>query len=163
MDDKFSPPTSPGFNVNDISIRDARLDRFLVQKLVPEARLPTRGTAHSAGLDLHILLGDWIQPGETVRFGTGLAFSIPEGYEGHIHPRSSAFYRGLDLDGLIDADYRGEVLLQIRNTTKEAIELSAGERVAQLVIRPVAWFSAEEATELPPSGRGTGGFGSTGR
>jgi dUTP pyrophosphatase len=158
MDDKFE-----ALSATTWWPRRSRLDRFLVQKLVPEAILPKRGTKWSAGLDLCVLLGDWIQPGETIRFGTGLAFSIPEGFEGHIHPRSSAFYRGLDLDGLIDSDYRGEVLLQIRNSTTEPIEISAGERVAQLVIRPVAWFEVEEVEELPKSERGTGGFGSTGK
>jgi dUTP pyrophosphatase len=159
MDNNFVPPGSDFPTDPKCSIPD----QFYVQKLVPEAKLPTRGTPYSAGLDLHVLNGGYIEPGETIRFGTGLAFAIPEGFEGHIHPRSSTFFKGMDLDGLIDSDYRGEVLLQIRNASKETIYLDPGQKVAQLVIRRVAWFSAVEAPALPLTARGAGGFGSTGR
>jgi dUTP pyrophosphatase len=133
------------------------------KKLNDLATIPERKTAEAAGFDLCVLVDTLIRPGAIVRAQTGLAVAIPYMYVGFIKPRSSAFFRGLDLDGTIDSDYRGEVLLQIRNVTDETIVLKAGERVAQMVLCYICSMDSEEVVNLEETGRGEGGFGSTGR
>jgi len=133
------------------------------KKLNDAAVIPERKTAEAAGFDLCVLVDTLIRPGCIVRAQTGLAVAIPPMYVGFIKPRSSAYFRGLDLDGTIDSDYRGEVLLQIRNVTNETIVLKAGERVAQMVPCYICSMDSEEVVNLEETGRGEGGFGSTGR
>ncbi len=98
---------------------------------------------------------------------TGVAVAIPEGYAGLVTPRSGLAARhGLGVangPGLVDAGYRGELCVILINHGPEPVEISRGERIAQLVVVPVAAPEFVEVTELPPSSRGTGGFGSTGR
>lgn len=127
------------------------------------AKMPERQTKLSAGFDLCVLVDTLIRPGCTVRASTGLACALPYGTVGFIKPRSSAYFRGLDLDGTIDADYRGEVLLQIRNLHQENILLKAGERVAQMVVTSIFTGSSKQVDSLDETERGEGGFGSTGR
>ena len=134
-----------------------------IQRLHPKAQVPFLGTALSAGLDLCVLEGGWLWPFAKRRFRTGLAVALPAGSFGHITTRSSSFTRGMDADGTIDADYRGEVLLQLRNTRPWPLRLYDGERVAQMKVSPYLVAEVRETFKLPASGRGTAGFGSTGR
>lgn len=94
----------------------------------------------------------------------GFAFAIPDGYEGQVRPRSSAFKRGLHVAlGTIDAGYRGEVLVGVVNVSDDEVEIDHGERIAQLVVAPVARCEVVEVDALDTTARGAGGFGSTGR
>ena len=130
---------------------------------------PRYETPHSAGMDLraHLPGGIDLAPGQRVLVPTGLRLQIPPGYEGQVRPRSGlALKRGLTVlnaPGTIDADYRGEVGVILVNLSAEPQRIEPGERVAQLVIAPVARASWEEVDELDESERGGGGFGSTGQ
>lgn len=108
-----------------------------------------------------------IAPGERRLLPTGFSIAIPEGFEGQIRLRSGfALRSGLLLPnapGTVDSDYRGEVQVLVMNPGSEPVTVQHGERIAQLVISPVARCAWKETSELPPSARGAGGFGSTGR
>lgn len=146
--------------------------KIYFQKLVPDAVIPVRATRQSAGFDLS-LCGQQpvtIQPGETVMIHTGIAVVLPEGTAGMVYPRSGLASRhGLALAncvGVIDSDYRGELMVPLYNHSGEAYTVSPGERVAQMVVTPVLLPEVEEipaGDQLPESERGTGGFGSTGK
>lgn len=128
-----------------------------------KATVPERKTPGAAGYDLAPIVDMLIAAGRTCRLPTGLSVAIPEGFVGLIKPRSSAYFKGLDLDGTIDADYRGEISLQIRNSTQESVAIMAGERVAQMVVVPIFTGHSEEVEALDSTVRGEGGFGSTGK
>ncbi len=130
------------------------------KKLTPEAVVPSRGTEGSAGFDLTTIEEAVIPAGQVVRIRTGIVTAIPPGFVGLIKPRSSVFFKGFDLDGTIDSDYRGEVLLQVRSTLAVDAKIEAGSRLAQMVIIPFLEVG-EEVLVLPDTKRGTGGFGST--
>ena len=138
-----------------------------VKKLDEKAILPTYGTAFAAGADLYALAGETIAPGETKLIHTGIAMEIPEGYGGFLYARSGlATKRGLapaNKVGVIDADYRGEIMVAMYNQSSTAQTVEAGERVAQLVIAPFLHASFEESETLLDTQRGEGGFGSTGK
>ena len=140
-----------------------------VKKLCQSAVLPTYGTEYAAGADLYALQGEdiVIPPHESVKLHTGLSFEIPEGYAGFVYARSGlATKSGLapaNKVGVIDADYRGEVMVVLYNHSSEARTVKGGERVAQIVIAPVIHASFEEADSLSDTVRADGGFGSTGR
>ena len=103
-------------------------------------------------------------PGARALIPCGFAFAIPDGHEGQVRPRSSCFKRGLHVAlGTIDAGYRGEVLVGVWNLGDEEVEIDHGDRIAQLVIAPVARCTAVEVSALDATERGVGGFGSTGR
>lgn len=103
-------------------------------------------------------------PGARVLIPCGFAFAIPDGYEGQVRPRSSCFKRGLHVAlGTIDAGYRGEVLVGVWNHGDEEVEIDHGDRIAQLVVAPVARCAVVEVSALDATERGVGGFGSTGR
>lgn len=137
------------------------------RKLNEDAVCPTYGTEYSAGADLYNL-GEpvTIEEGETVLIHTGIAVEIPEGYCGLIFARSGlASKRGLapaNKVGVIDADYRGEIMVALHNHGKAAATVEAFERVAQLAILPFLKVEFEEADTLSDTARGEGGFGSTG-
>ena len=139
------------------------------KKLDPRACVPTYGTPYSAGADLYALCNGEIQiePGQTVLVHTGIAMEIPEGYVGLIYARSGlACKRGLapaNKVGVIDADYRGEIMVALHNHGQQTQTLAEGERIAQMVIAPFLSVSYEECEELSDTVRGAGGFGSTGR
>jgi dUTP pyrophosphatase len=122
----------------------------------------------AAGLDLAAALDAAlvVAPGARVAVSTGLAFEIPVGFEGQVRPRSGlARKQGLTVlnaPGTIDADYRGEVLVLLVNLGQEPVRIAPGDRIAQLVIAPVARAMLVEADVLEDSARGAGGFGSTG-
>jgi dUTP pyrophosphatase len=137
-------------------------------KLRPEGRLPEAQHPGDAGLDLRAAEGVTVKPGERAMVPTGVAVAIPEGHAGLVLPRSGlASRRGLTLanaPGLIDAGYRGEVICAVVNLDPhEAVEIAAGDRIAQLVIVGLPTVEPSFVDELPPSARGEGGFGSTGR
>ncbi len=140
-----------------------------VKKLKEKAILPTYGSAMAAGADLYACLDEavTIQPGMTVFVPTGLALEVPQGCAGLIYARSGmACKRGLapaNKVGVIDSDYRGEIVVALYNHGKEPQTISHGERVAQFVITPVLTPAYEEVEALTDTQRGAQGFGSTGK
>jgi dUTP pyrophosphatase len=139
-----------------------------VAKLKPEAVLPTRAHEGDAGLDLYACEAAHIGPGERWSVGTGLAVEIPERHAGLVLPRSGlARDHGISLansPGLIDAGYRGELrVLLLNNDPAETFRVAVGDRIAQLVLTPIALAEPVEVAELADSIRGDGGFGSSGR
>lgn len=140
-----------------------------IKKLKENAILPTYGTPYSAGADLYAYMDEpvTIAPGETVLIKTGLAMAIPEGYAGLIYARSGlATKKGLapaNKVGVVDADYRGEVMVPLHNHSRVAVTVEHGERIAQMVITPFLTAEFLEAEELDDTLRGENGFGSTGR
>ena len=142
--------------------------RLEFKRLDPTVPLP--GCAHpgDAGLDLRSNVDVVVDPGDRAMVPTGVAVAIPEGYAGLVLPRSGLAGRhGLTLansPGLIDSGYRGELSCAVVNIDRdEPVKIARGDRIAQLVIVPVAVVEPAWADELPPSARGEGGFGSTGR
>jgi dUTP pyrophosphatase len=139
------------------------------KKLDPRATLPTYGTPYAAGADLYALADGpiTVAPGETVLVHTGIALEIPAGFVGLIYARSGlATKRGLapaNKVGVIDADYRGEIMVALFNQSAVAQTVESGERIAQLVIAPFLQAAFEESEQLSDTVRGEGGFGSTGR
>ncbi len=140
--------------------------KVAIQKLDERAVVPAYGSEFSAGADLYAIEETVIAPGETVLVHTGLAMEIPEGYGGFIYARSGlASKKGLapaNKVGVIDADYRGEIMVALYNHSKESRTVAAGERVAQLVIAPFLKAEFEVKDTLSDTVRGEGGFGSTG-
>jgi dUTP pyrophosphatase len=130
--------------------------------------VPCYETEGAAGMDLRAFLASPItlQPGERALIPTGLRVAIPKGYEGQIRPRSGlALTHGLTVlnaPGTIDADYRGEIKVILINLGYEAATIEPGQRIAQLVIVPVARADLVPVAVLPETGRGEGGFGHTG-
>jgi dUTP pyrophosphatase len=131
--------------------------------------LPAYATPAAAGLDLLAAVDreTVIPPGGRALIPTGIAVALPEGYEAQVRPRSGLALRHgvtvLNSPGTIDADYRGEVGVILINLGSEPFAVTRGMRVAQLVVSAVTRIGWTEATALPESGRGSGGFGSTGR
>ena len=140
-----------------------------IKKLNENAKLPVYGSAYAAGADLCACAdGPVIIPAHgTVLIHTGLAAEIPAGYAGLIYARSGlASKRGLapaNKVGVVDADYRGEIMVALHNHSDADQTIEAGERIAQLVVTPFLAVDFEETDELSDTVRGEGGFGSTGR
>ena len=139
-----------------------------VKKLKENAILPTYGSEFAAGADLYACLEEavTIAPQQTKLIPTGLAMEIPLGWAGLIYARSGlATKRGLapaNKVGVVDPDYRGEIMVSLHNHGTEPQTVEAGERIAQLVLTPYLTARFLEAEELSETVRGTGGFGSTG-
>jgi len=137
------------------------------KKLHPEASLPTRGTAQSAGMDLRSNIAVTIYPGEAELVKTGIAMSLPPGFEGQVRPRSGLALRHritvLNSPGTIDSDFRGEVGVILINHGDTPFGVLPGDRIAQLVIAEVCDPFVVEVDTLDETERGTGGFGSTGK
>lgn len=141
---------------------------LLFERLNDEATAPSRAHEGDAGLDLYACEAAHIGPGERWSVGTGIAVEIPAGHAGLVLPRSGLAKRhGIALvnsPGLIDAGYRGEVRVLLLNTDPaETFRVEPGDRIAQLVIAPIASAEPVEAKSLSESARGDGGFGSSGR
>ncbi len=139
-----------------------------ITKLKPEAVLPSRAHDGDAGLDLYACEAAHIGPGERWSVGTGVAVEIPEGHAGLVLPRSGlAKKHGIALvnsPGLIDSGYRGELRVLLLNTDPaETFRVQPGDRIAQLVVAPIALAEPVEVASLAESARGEGGFGSSGR
>jgi len=138
---------------------------------LPHARdlpLPAHATEGAAGLDLLAAVDDDLQlsPGARAAIPTGIAIALPQGYEAQLRPRSGlALHHGvtvLNTPGTIDSDYRGEVKAILINLGEKPFRISRGMKIAQLVIAACVRAELADASELPPSPRGTSGFGSTG-
>jgi dUTP pyrophosphatase len=138
-----------------------------VALLHPDARLPERAGDGDAGYDLRALHGFTLTPGERRLVPTGIALALPRGVAGLVLPRSGLAARHgvttLNAPGLIDPDYRGEVKVVLHNAGAELYEGNAGDRIAQLLLVPFWAPALRPAESLPPTARGAGGFGSTGR
>ena len=133
-------------------------------RIHPRAILPVRATPLSAGLDISAIEAVRIEPNCRATFRTGLSVEIPPGFYGRIAPRSGLAIRfGLDvLAGVVDSDYRGEIMCVLINHGTEPATFEPGERIAQLIIECIASPSAEWADALTNTGRSDGGFGSSG-
>ena len=144
------------------------MPKIAVKKLNENAVLPTYGSEFAAGADLYALLEEELEflPGETKFVHTGLAIEVPEGYAGLVYARSGlASKRGLapaNKVGVIDSDYRGEVMVALHNHSTQPQNIQPKERIAQLVVTPFLKVEFEECAELSETVRGVGGFGSTG-
>lgn len=145
------------------------MEPIRVKKLHPDALLPSYGSVEAAGADLYACLEAeaTVLPGKTVFIPTGIALEVPKGCAGLIYARSSlGTKRGLapaNKVGVIDSDYRGQVMVALHNHGGEAQTILPGERIAQLLITPVYTPGFVEAEELSDTSRGAGGFGSTGK
>ena len=145
------------------------MPKIAVKKLDERAVLPTYGSEFAAGADLYAVADEELvfAPGETKFVKTGLAMEIPVGYAGLIYARSGlACKRGLapaNKVGVVDSDYRGEVMVALHNHSGVEQRVAPGERIAQLVIAPFLKASFVAKDELEDTARGEGGFGSTGR
>lgn len=139
------------------------------KKLHENAKTPTYGSVGAAGADLYAISDGEIVvlSGTTVLVHTGIAVQIPEGYVGLVFARSGlASKKGLapaNKVGVIDSDYRGEIMVALHNQTNTVQTVSSGDRIAQLVVVPCMQAAFEEADELTDTVRGAGNFGSTGR
>ena len=139
-----------------------------LKKLNEGAIVPSYGTDYAAGADLYACIDEIteFEPGETRLIPTGLAMEIPIGYAGLIYARSGlASKRGLapaNKVGVIDSDYRGEIMVALHNHSTEPQTIEPNERIAQLVITPYIQAAFNEVDELSDTVRGEGGFGSTG-
>lgn len=143
--------------------------KIAVTNRCPDLPLPARATEHASGFDLRAAVDAPLRldPGARSLVPTGISIAIPPGFEGQVRPRSGlAIRHGIALvnsPGTIDADYRGEIQVILVNLGSEPFVIERGERIAQLVIAPVAACELDEVAELDPTGRGEDGFGSSGR
>jgi len=140
-----------------------------IKKLNPAAKLPVYGSTQAAGADLFAFLDNEylvIEKGATEFIHTGIALEIPEGLVGLVYARSGlASKRGLapaNKVGVVDSDYRGEIIVSLHNHSNAPQRIENGERIAQIVFAPYVQAAFEETAELDPTARGAGGFGSTG-
>lgn len=148
---------------------DEKTDRKSVMRfrLTNEsATIPTRGTKCAAGMDLYSCENAVIQPGDTVMVHTGVCAAIPDGYFGGVYARSGiATKRGLrpaNCVGVIDSDYRGEVMVALHNDSSVLQEIQSGDRIAQMIVQPYEQVELKVVDELDKTERGAGGFGHTG-
>lgn len=136
-----------------------------IKKLIKDAKIPTYATEGDAGMDLFSLESFVIEPNERLQVRTGVAMEIPYGYVGLIWDKSGLSHKhGLKtLGGVVDAGYRGEIMVGVINLSDSPIEFSPGDKVAQMLIQKIELATTVEVSELSDSERGAGGFGSTGR
>jgi len=135
-----------------------------VKKLCENAKIPSLGSVGSAGLDLCTVESAEIQAGQRASLRTGLSMSIPTGMVGLVWPRSKlAAKKGVAvLAGVIDSDYRGEIMISLHNTSDEVLEIRTGDKVAQIIIQQhFSWFPLEIVDELDETVRGSAGINST--
>ena len=143
--------------------------RILVKKFDKNIKLPTYKTSGSSGMDLMAYIKNkiTINPGKTAMIPTGIAVAIPKNYEIQIRPRSGlAAKKGisvLNTPGTVDADYRGEIKIILINLSKKLFIVKSGDRIAQMVLCPIAKGKFKAVKKLPRTIRGKGGFGSTGK
>jgi len=141
--------------------------QVLITRLDPSVPLPTYAKGGDAGADLATRVDVTLQPGERALVPTGISIALPDGYVALVHPRSGlAIKHGVTMvnaPGTVDAGYRGELqCIMINHDPKKAMTFHKGDRIAQLVIQKVERADFIEVKDLPGSGRGVGGFGSTG-
>jgi dUTP pyrophosphatase len=144
------------------------MTKILIKRLSKEVPLPKYETSGSSGMDLAANINAYIEinPGKTAIIPTGLALSIPKGFEVQIRPRSGLAANQkisvLNTPGTIDADYRGEIKVILINLGQESFKVEKGLRIAQMVVCPVIQAQLKEVDDLNETERGKGGFGSTG-
>ena len=144
------------------------MTKILIKRLSKEVPLPKYETSGSSGMDLaaNINANIEINPGKTAIIPTGLALSIPKGFEVQIRPRSGLAAKQkisvLNTPGTIDADYRGEIKVILINLGQETFKIEKGFRIAQMVVCPIVQAQLKEVDDLNQTERGKGGFGSTG-
>jgi dUTP pyrophosphatase len=141
--------------------------QVLVQRLDPDAPLPTYALSGDAGADIVTTVDVVLRPGERAVLPTGVAVALPEGYAAFVHPRSGLAARAglalLNSPGTVDSGYRGEIkVIAVNHDPVTPLELRRGDRIAQLVIQRVERVRFVEVGKLPDSDRGVGGYGSTG-
>lgn len=140
-----------------------------IKKLKDKAIIPTKGSKQAAGYDLYACTDEDVKiaPHCTVKVGTGVAVAIPEGYFGAVYARSGlSAIQGLrpaNCVGVVDSDYRGEIIVALHNDTDTEKTIDKNERIAQLVVMPYLSVDFHETDELDATERGSGGFGSTGK
>ena len=143
-----------------------------IKRTDENAKIPTYGSELAAGADLYAVVHNEekkieILPGETAFIDTGIAMEIPDGYVGLVYARSGlSCKQGLapaNKVGLIDSDYRGNIMVALYNQSNETRIVSEGDRIAQIIIQPVEQFGFNEKENLSDTKRGEGGFGSTGK
>ena len=139
-----------------------------VKKLRDNAIIPTQGSKYAAGYDLYATIDTpiTIKSGETVKIGTGLAFELPEGFFAGIFARSGLTtkqgLRPANCVGVVDCDYRGEVIVAIHNDSNRDAVIAPGDRIAQMILLPYQSMEFIEVSDLSETDRGDGGFGSSG-
>ena len=144
------------------------IEKVKIKKIREDAVIPTYGTEFAAGADLYAALDEVIvlEPGETKLIKTGVSIEVPTGYAGLIYARSGlASKKGLapaNKVGVVDSDYRGEIMVALHNHSNEKREIEPKEGIAQFVITPYLKADFEEVKELEETDRGSNGFGSTG-
>ena len=143
--------------------------KILVKKFDKNIKLPAYKTSGSSGMDLvaYIKKKIIINPGKTAMLPTGISVAIPKNYEIQIRPRSGLAAKNgisvLNTPGTIDSDYRGEIKIILINLSQESFVVKSGDRIAQMILCPVAKGKLKEVKNLPKTVRGKGGFGSTGK
>jgi dUTP pyrophosphatase len=143
--------------------------KIKIKRLRDTAVVPTRESSSAAGYDLYADIAEpvTIQPHETAKIGTGIAMEIPEGYFGGVAARSGLSskegLRPANCYGIVDSDYRGEIIVALHNDSETARVVTPQERIGQIIIQPYLNVEFDEADELSDTERGTGGFGSTGK
>jgi len=143
--------------------------KILVKKFDKNIKLPAYKTPGSSGMDLvaYIKKKITINPGKTAMIPTGISVAIPKNYEIQIRPRSGLAAKNsisvLNTPGTIDSDYRGEIKVILINLSQKSFVIKSGDRIAQMILCPIAKGKLKEAKSLPKTVRGDGGFGSTGK
>ncbi len=142
--------------------------RICITKAVPDIPTPAYQSPLASGMDLHAYITEphVIEPGKIVLIPTGIRIAVPPGYEAQVRPRSGlALKYGITVTnspGTIDADYRGEIKVILGNVGTESFAVRPGMRIAQLVVTPIVRAELEVVSTLPPTDRGSGGFGHSG-
>ena len=143
--------------------------KVLIKKLYPSVQLPSYKTSGASGMDLMAFIEKSIilEPGKSSLVPTGLSVAFPKEYEIQIRPRSGLAAKNnisvLNTPGTIDSDYRGELKIILFNHGNENFTINNNDRIAQMVLTPIAKIDLDETNELPETVRGKGGFGSTGK
>jgi len=144
------------------------MEQIKIKKLNDKAIIPTKGSLQAAGYDLYACAENdvVIAPHSSIKVGTGISMAIPEGYFGAVYARSGLSakqgLRPANCVGVIDSDYRGEVIVALHNDSEIEKKIDKNERIAQLVVMPYLSVEFQETDELDTTVRGSGGFGSTG-
>ena len=138
--------------------------KLIIQKIDPSAKLPAYAYEGDAGMDLFSIEDKKVAPGEKVAVRTGLRFAIPKGHAGFVWDKSGVALKHhiKIMAGVIDSNYRGELLVVLTNLGKESYKIDRGAKIAQLVIKPIASPEIEEGEIDDETERGEGGFGSSG-
>jgi dUTP pyrophosphatase len=135
-----------------------------IKRLHPDAKIPEHKTEYAAGFDIYSHQDVMLYPGETMKIPTGIAIEIPEGFYLRIEDRSGMAAKGIHkAAGIIDSDYRGELIIVLHNSTNEIYRIEKHDRIAQGILTPAMQGHFTESEDLSETSRGAGGFNSTGK